>query len=74
MILWWVCIHDDFDGQGNFIERIQAYMEIEQEPKPRSRRRRGALVCLYLHVPTPRSDVLLRGLTSRLSPVRPHNI
>ncbi|KZV76920.1 multidrug resistance-associated ABC transporter [Peniophora sp. CONT] len=34
MILWWVRIYNDFEVQGNSLERIQAYMVIEQEPKP----------------------------------------
>lgn len=34
MILWWVRLYNDFEVQGNSLERIQAYMEIEQEPQP----------------------------------------
>lgn len=31
-ILWWVRILNDFEVQGNSLERIQHYIEIEQEP------------------------------------------
>ncbi|VDB89903.1 unnamed protein product [Peniophora sp. CBMAI 1063] len=34
MILWWVRVFNDFEVEGNSLERIQAYLEIEQEPKP----------------------------------------
>ncbi|VDB97890.1 unnamed protein product [Peniophora sp. CBMAI 1063] len=34
MILWWVRVFNDFEIEGNSLERIQAYLEIEQEPKP----------------------------------------
>lgn len=34
MILWWVRTLNEFEVQGNSLERIQAYTEIEQEPKP----------------------------------------
>ncbi|KAF7366640.1 ATP-binding cassette transporter [Mycena sanguinolenta] len=34
MILWWVRVLNDFEIQGNSLERIRAYTEIEQEPKP----------------------------------------
>ncbi|KAL0950639.1 hypothetical protein HGRIS_007427 [Hohenbuehelia grisea] len=34
MILWWVRILNDFEVQGNSLERIQGYVEIEQEPRP----------------------------------------
>ncbi|KAI0052512.1 hypothetical protein FA95DRAFT_1675194 [Auriscalpium vulgare] len=33
MILWWVRILNDFEIQGNSLERILAYIKIEQEPK-----------------------------------------
>ncbi|KXN82428.1 ATP-binding cassette transporter abc4 [Leucoagaricus sp. SymC.cos] len=34
MILWWVRIFNDLEVQANSLERIQGYLEIEQEPKP----------------------------------------
>ncbi|KAI0028294.1 hypothetical protein K488DRAFT_80756 [Vararia minispora EC-137] len=34
MILWWVRIYNEFEVKGNSLERIQAYIEIEQEPTP----------------------------------------
>ncbi|KZV59749.1 P-loop containing nucleoside triphosphate hydrolase protein [Peniophora sp. CONT] len=34
MILLWVRFYNDFEVEGNSLERIQAYLEIEQEPKP----------------------------------------
>ncbi|KII93466.1 hypothetical protein PLICRDRAFT_35686 [Plicaturopsis crispa FD-325 SS-3] len=34
LILWWVRILNDFEVQGNSLERIQNYIKIEQEPKP----------------------------------------
>ncbi|KII86961.1 hypothetical protein PLICRDRAFT_275537 [Plicaturopsis crispa FD-325 SS-3] len=34
MILWWVRVLNDFEVQGNSLERIQGYVSIEQEPKP----------------------------------------
>ncbi|VDC02108.1 unnamed protein product [Peniophora sp. CBMAI 1063] len=34
MILYCVQFYNDFEVQGNSLERIQAYLEIEQEPKP----------------------------------------
>ncbi|KAI0080061.1 P-loop containing nucleoside triphosphate hydrolase protein [Panus rudis PR-1116 ss-1] len=33
-ILWWIRMVNDFEVQGNSLERIQQYLEIEQEPKP----------------------------------------
>ncbi|KAI0052513.1 P-loop containing nucleoside triphosphate hydrolase protein [Auriscalpium vulgare] len=33
MILWWVRILNEFEIQGNSLERILAYIKIEQEPK-----------------------------------------
>ncbi|KAG6885715.1 hypothetical protein C0993_010888 [Termitomyces sp. T159_Od127] len=33
MILWWVRVLNDFEVQGNSLERIQGYVDIEQEPK-----------------------------------------
>ncbi|KAG6837885.1 hypothetical protein H0H93_013038 [Arthromyces matolae] len=33
MILWWVRVLNDFEVQGNSLERIQGYIQIEQEPK-----------------------------------------
>ncbi|KAG6919579.1 hypothetical protein DXG01_004242 [Tephrocybe rancida] len=33
MILWWVRVFNDFEVQGNSLERIQGYVQIEQEPK-----------------------------------------
>jgi len=34
MILWLVRIFNEFEVAGNSLERIQQYLEIEQEPKP----------------------------------------
>ncbi|KAJ7071475.1 hypothetical protein C8F01DRAFT_1317450 [Mycena amicta] len=34
MILWWVRVLNDFEIQGNSLERIRGYIDIEQEPKP----------------------------------------
>ncbi|KAJ6519437.1 hypothetical protein C8R45DRAFT_1066135 [Mycena sanguinolenta] len=36
MILWWVRVLNDFEIQGNSLERIRGYIDIEQEPKPTS--------------------------------------
>lgn len=35
MILWWVRVFNDLEVQANSLERIQGYVEIDQEPKPR---------------------------------------
>ncbi|KAJ7225905.1 P-loop containing nucleoside triphosphate hydrolase protein, partial [Mycena pura] len=34
MILWWVRWLNDFEIQGNSLERIRGYIDIEHEPKP----------------------------------------
>ncbi|KAK7064563.1 ATP-binding cassette transporter [Favolaschia claudopus] len=34
MILWWVRVLNDFEIQGNSLERIRGYIDIEQETKP----------------------------------------
>jgi len=34
MILWWIRVLNDFEVQGNSLERIQGYLTIEQESKP----------------------------------------
>ncbi|CCL98867.1 uncharacterized protein FIBRA_00874 [Fibroporia radiculosa] len=34
MILFWIRIYNRFEVYGNSLERIQQYIEIEQEPKP----------------------------------------
>ncbi|KAG2023135.1 ATP-binding cassette transporter [Coprinopsis cinerea AmutBmut pab1-1] len=34
MILWWIRIVNEFEVQGNSLERIGQYTSIEQEPKP----------------------------------------
>ncbi|KAJ6574692.1 hypothetical protein B0H19DRAFT_1371649 [Mycena capillaripes] len=34
MILWWVRVLNDFEIEGNSLERIRGYVTIEQEPKP----------------------------------------
>ncbi|KAF7322651.1 ATP-binding cassette transporter [Mycena chlorophos] len=36
MVLWWIRVLNDFEIQGNSLERIRGYIEIEQEPKPTS--------------------------------------
>ncbi|KAK7058408.1 hypothetical protein VNI00_002042 [Paramarasmius palmivorus] len=33
-ILWWIRVLNEFEVQGNSLERIQGYLKIEQEPKP----------------------------------------
>ncbi|KIP03407.1 hypothetical protein PHLGIDRAFT_242940 [Phlebiopsis gigantea 11061_1 CR5-6] len=35
LILWWVRIYNEFEVNGNSLERIQQYIEIEQEPQPK---------------------------------------
>ena len=35
MILWWVRTYNDFEVNGNSLERIQQYVEIDQEPEPK---------------------------------------
>ncbi|PBK69165.1 hypothetical protein ARMSODRAFT_1019154 [Armillaria solidipes] len=37
LILWWVRTLNEFEVQGNSLERIQGYVTIEQEPKPTAR-------------------------------------
>ncbi|KAJ4476620.1 hypothetical protein J3R30DRAFT_3759412 [Lentinula aciculospora] len=37
LILWWVRTLNEFEVQGNSLERIQDYISIEQEPKPTSK-------------------------------------
>ena len=34
MILWWIRICNEFEVNGNSLERVQQYTVIEQEPKP----------------------------------------
>ncbi|KAG8972657.1 hypothetical protein FRC05_009668 [Tulasnella sp. 425] len=34
MLLWWVRMLNEFEVQGNSLERIKGYVEIEQEPLP----------------------------------------
>ncbi|KXN81115.1 ATP-binding cassette transporter abc4 [Leucoagaricus sp. SymC.cos] len=34
MILWWIRNFNEFEVQGNSLERIHGYINIEQEPKP----------------------------------------
>ncbi|KAH7097252.1 hypothetical protein BKA62DRAFT_751274 [Auriculariales sp. MPI-PUGE-AT-0066] len=34
MILWWTRSINEFEVEGNSLERIQQYIDIEQEPKP----------------------------------------
>ncbi|KAG8900334.1 hypothetical protein FRC00_013442 [Tulasnella sp. 408] len=34
MLLWWVRLLNDFEVQGNSLERIKGYVEIEREPLP----------------------------------------
>ncbi|KAJ3890944.1 hypothetical protein GG344DRAFT_77404 [Lentinula edodes] len=36
LILWWVRTLNEFEVQGNSLERIQDYISIEQEPKPKA--------------------------------------
>ncbi|RPD81341.1 multidrug resistance-associated ABC transporter [Lentinus tigrinus ALCF2SS1-7] len=36
MILWWIRILNEFEVNGNSLERVQQYTVIEQEPKPTS--------------------------------------
>ncbi|KAH6916807.1 ATP-binding cassette transporter [Coprinopsis sp. MPI-PUGE-AT-0042] len=37
MILWWIRVLNDFEVQGNSLERIETYVQIEQEEKPSER-------------------------------------
>ncbi|KZV63334.1 P-loop containing nucleoside triphosphate hydrolase protein [Peniophora sp. CONT] len=64
MILWWVRIFNDFEVEGNSLERIQAYMEIEQEPKPVKEKTPPAAW------PTS-GDLRVEGLSARYSPDGP---
>ena len=34
MILWWIRLLNEFEVNGNSLERIQQYLTIEHEPKP----------------------------------------
>ncbi|KAJ2927022.1 hypothetical protein H1R20_g10047, partial [Candolleomyces eurysporus] len=34
VILWWVRVLNEFEVQGNSLERVDRYIKIEQEPKP----------------------------------------
>ncbi len=36
MILWWIRILNEFEVNGNSLERVQQYTVIEQEAKPTS--------------------------------------
>ena len=36
MILWWIRVLNEFEVNGNSLERVQQYVTIEQEPKPTS--------------------------------------
>ncbi|KAI0775462.1 ABC transporter type 1, transmembrane domain-containing protein [Irpex lacteus] len=35
MILWWVRIYNEFEVNGNSLERVHQYVTIEQEPEPK---------------------------------------
>ncbi|KAH6916799.1 ATP-binding cassette transporter [Coprinopsis sp. MPI-PUGE-AT-0042] len=37
LIMWWIRVFNDFEVQGNSLERIEAYVQIEQEEKPSER-------------------------------------
>ena len=35
LILWWVRFYNEFEVNGNSLERIEQYLEIDQEPEPK---------------------------------------
>ncbi|RXW23865.1 hypothetical protein EST38_g2012 [Candolleomyces aberdarensis] len=64
MILWWIRVLNDFEVQGNSLERIEKYINIEQEPKPT----KDGLPPAYW----PSSGSLkVKGLSARYSPDGP---
>ncbi|KAG6866019.1 hypothetical protein C0991_009427 [Blastosporella zonata] len=65
MILWWVRVFNDFEVQGNSLERIQAYVQIEQEPKPTQQGLPPA------HWPSS-GDIRVENLSARYSPEGPN--
>ncbi|PBK89704.1 hypothetical protein ARMGADRAFT_1167459 [Armillaria gallica] len=70
LILWWVRKLNEFEVQGNSLERIQGYVTIEQEPKPTAR---GAPPASW---PTS-GKLVVENLTARYSQDGPavlHNI
>ncbi|VDC03809.1 unnamed protein product [Peniophora sp. CBMAI 1063] len=70
MILWWVRAVNSVEVEGNSLERIQAYLEIEQEPKPTEEKAPPA------SWPTS-GDLRIQGLSARYSPDGPkvlHNL
>ncbi|KAK0473305.1 hypothetical protein IW261DRAFT_1342846 [Armillaria novae-zelandiae] len=70
LILWWVRTLNEFEVQGTFLERIQGYVAIEQEPKPTAG---GAPPASW---PTS-GKLVVENLTARYSPEGPavlHNL
>ncbi|KAK0465231.1 uncharacterized protein EV420DRAFT_1637381 [Desarmillaria tabescens] len=70
LILWWVRTLNEFEVQGNSLERIQGYVNIEQEPKSTA----GGAPPAYW--PTS-GELVVENLTARYSPDGPavlHNI
>ncbi|KZV67494.1 P-loop containing nucleoside triphosphate hydrolase protein [Peniophora sp. CONT] len=64
LILWLVRVYNDFEVEGNSLERIQAYLEIEQELKPTLERQPPA------SWPTS-GELHVEGLSARYSPDGP---
>ncbi|KZV64707.1 P-loop containing nucleoside triphosphate hydrolase protein [Peniophora sp. CONT] len=64
MILYWVKVFNEIEVEGNSLERIQAYLEIEQEPKPVKEKTPPAAW------PTS-GDLRVEGLSARYSPDGP---
>ena len=63
MILFLVRLYNAFEVDGNSLERIQAYTQIEQEEKPR---KEGVPPAAW---PTS-GELVVEGLSARYSPVR----
>ncbi|KEP52172.1 multidrug resistance-associated ABC transporter [Rhizoctonia solani 123E] len=59
-IIWWVRALNDFEVQGNSLERIQGYVEIEQEAAPVPEKMPPA------HWPSS-GNIVVEGLTARYS-------
>ncbi|KAF9650725.1 multidrug resistance-associated ABC transporter [Thelephora ganbajun] len=70
MILWWVRILNEFEVSGNSLERIQDYVDIEQEPKATP----DGVPPAYWPVS---GEVLVENLSAKYSPGGPevlHNL
>ncbi|KII86823.1 hypothetical protein PLICRDRAFT_700101 [Plicaturopsis crispa FD-325 SS-3] len=64
IILWWVRALNDFEVQGNSLERIQSYINIEHEPKPKE----GGVPPAYWPAS---GDIRAEHLSARYSPDGP---